>query len=153
MAFPRIRFVTNSKKVSTLNDLITVLSDDKDTLENSVLLEDTEPVKGENPEYSVKLFEDDNNKLKFKIENNRPGYVVISDSYYPGWEAYVNNNKSTVLPANLNQKAIKLDRGINEVRLIYNPKSLKIGKVIFLTTSILIIIYLGVYLLIAKGKT
>lgn len=66
-------------------------------------------------------------------------YLVVTRSYYPGWQATVDGKSVPILPANVNQEAIPVTHGDHHVQLTYNPGSVKTGA---LVTGIFLIVVL-----------
>lgn len=56
-----------------------------------------------------------------------PGVVVLSDIYYPGWVAYVDGVEQPLYPANLAMRAVFVAEGEHTVRLLYRPRSFRLG--------------------------
>jgi uncharacterized membrane protein YfhO len=59
-----------------------------------------------------------------------PGYLILSDAWYPGWQATVDGEQATIERANTMFRAIYLPAGQHEVNLNYRPASLRAGIVI-----------------------
>ena len=64
------------------------------------------------------------------------GILVLADSYYPGWEVYVDGQKTSILPANINQRAIILSKGEHSVKFVFQPISFKLGAIISIFSTI-----------------
>jgi len=79
------------------------------------------------PEYSP-------NTVKIEVALDRDGYLVLSDTYYPGWRAYVDGEEKEILRANYAFRAVPLESGQHTVLFKYNPLSFKVGLVISLAT-------------------
>jgi len=60
-----------------------------------------------------------------------PSYLVLSESYDPGWHARVDGESVTVLEANLYFRALPLPAGAHRVELFYRPASYVWGWRIF----------------------
>lgn len=58
---------------------------------------------------------------------DQPGYLVLSDAYYPGWTAAVDGRPAAVLPANLAFRAVALAPGEHMVEFRCSPPGLKPG--------------------------
>ncbi len=71
------------------------------------------------------------------VEAPRPGYVVFSDTNYPGWQASVNGRDTPVLRANHSFKAVRVDAGRSQVRFRFRPRSLQIGAALSALTVLL----------------
>jgi uncharacterized membrane protein YfhO len=63
-------------------------------------------------------------------------FLVLSDTYFPGWKAYVDGKKEKIYRANYNFRAIALGAGTHKIEFIYDPLSFKIGAIITLLTLI-----------------
>jgi hypothetical protein len=62
-----------------------------------------------------------------KVSTEQPGFLFVSDTWYPGWQAYVDGNKTEILRADYAFQAVAVPKGIHKVSFIYNPKSFRIG--------------------------
>lgn len=67
------------------------------------------------------------NELRLRATLASPGYLVVSDAYYPGWRAYADGRETRILRANYAFRAIHLEEGIHEVRFVYAPRSFRRG--------------------------
>jgi len=74
---------------------------------------------------------------------NSPGYLVLTDTYYPGWSATVNGKTGKILRADGPFRGVKIPAGENRIEFRYEPLSFRIGLWFtlstLLTTVILII--------------
>tara|TARA_R110002111_G_scaffold262289_1_gene337748 strand:- start:10126 stop:12555 length:2430 start_codon:yes stop_codon:yes gene_type:complete len=82
------------------------------------------------------------NQLQIKAELDAPGYLILSDIYYPGWSAQIKEKESPILPADFALRAIPLPAGEHEVMLSFTPPGFKIGRILSLTTLAIILILL-----------
>jgi hypothetical protein len=62
---------------------------------------------------------------RFQAEG--PGWLVLSDLWFPGWEARVSGQARPVLRANYAFRAVELPAGPHEVELSYRPLSVRLG--------------------------
>ena len=69
------------------------------------------------------------------MEND--GFLVLTDQYYPGWKAFVDEKETEIYPTDYIFRSIYLDKGNQKVRFIYDPTSYKIGKYISLVTLLI----------------
>lgn len=53
--------------------------------------------------------------------------LVITNTYYPGWEATVNNNPATITPTEDQFISLPVPKGSNTVELTYTPKPMYAG--------------------------
>ena len=62
---------------------------------------------------------------------SRPGFVLLLDTYFPGWTATVNGVKSPILRADYNFRAVQVPAGKSTVRFVYQPAGFRLGMVLF----------------------
>jgi len=58
------------------------------------------------------------------------GILVLSDTFYPGWEATVDGSPGRILRANYAFRAVPLERGEHTVRFNYQPASFRAGAAV-----------------------
>jgi hypothetical protein len=83
---------------------------------------------------SCSVLDYDNEHITVRALANQPGYLVLSEVFYPGWVATVNGEKVPILRANYLFRAILLDQGEHEVRLRFASWPFRVGVVISLLT-------------------
>ena len=66
-------------------------------------------------------------EVRVSADLPRPGFLVLSDVYYPGWKAYVDGHVVPILRANHAFRAIWLREGRHDVRFVYAPRSFAVG--------------------------
>jgi hypothetical protein len=87
----------------------------------------------------------ENQSVVIQAALRSPGILVLTDSYYPGWKAYVNDKEVKIYRANLLFRAVSLPAGDHVVRFRYEPASFKIGLAISAVTLVLLtVMTLGV---------
>jgi len=84
------------------------------------------------------------NTIKLEVALDQDGYLVLSDTYYPGWRAYVDGKEKEILRANYAFRAVPLKSGQHTVLFKYDPLSFKMGLAISLVTWGTIILCLAV---------
>lgn len=53
--------------------------------------------------------------------------LFVSENYYPGWTAYLDNKKVKIYRANYSFRAVAVPAGVHEIRFVFFPASFKIG--------------------------
>jgi uncharacterized membrane protein YfhO len=73
------------------------------------------------------------NRVKLRVNNENYGLMVLSDTWFPGWIARVNDKDSPVLRVNHTLRAVALKPGISQVEFLYRPRSFIIGLMLSLS--------------------
>ena len=71
------------------------------------------------------------NEIVLATSAERPGYLVLSEVWYPGWRATVNSEPAPVLRANYTLRALPVPAGELTIRLWYAPDSWRRGLTLF----------------------
>jgi hypothetical protein len=80
----------------------------------------------------------ENQAVTVQVSLNDSGILVLADSYYPGWKAYVNGKEEAIRRANLFFRAVLLPAGTHTVEFRYEPTSFKLGLAISIATIFVI---------------
>jgi len=74
--------------------------------------------------------------------SDHPGYLVLTDTWFPGWTAHVDGRESPVERADYAFRAVKLEPGRHTVEFRYNPGSVRLGLALSVL-ALLAIVALG----------
>ena len=66
-------------------------------------------------------------RVRLRVAAPSDGYVVLTDSYSPGWHVTVDGRPAPLLRANYLFRAVPVAAGRHEVEFVYRPRSLRIG--------------------------
>jgi hypothetical protein len=80
-----------------------------------------------------------NQRVVIQTSSNDSAVLVLADSYYPGWRAYVDGKEATILKANLFFRAIALPAGKHRVEFRYQPRSFAVGLAVSITTLLVLV--------------
>jgi len=97
-----------------------------------------EPVNAE-----VKVTKYEPQRIELETRNERPGFLVLSEIYYPGWEARIDGAQAIVERANYTLRGVAVPAGNHRVEFIFRAHSFRNGA----TWSLL-----GVLLLLAGAS-
>ena len=61
-----------------------------------------------------------------------PGLLVIPDTYFPGWKAFVNGRGSVIYPTDGAFRGVLVPRGHSRIEFRYEPRGFRIGIVVAL---------------------
>jgi len=128
-ALPRAYFVGGYQLASAEEALDRVASGDLD-YHHAVLLE-REPDPGvasrPGPIRAARLRVDEPERVVVQVDAPAAGFLVLTDSHYPGWRAVVDEQPAEILRANGLHRAVRVPEGQHEVRFVYRPRSLRVG--------------------------
>jgi uncharacterized membrane protein YfhO len=127
-AAPRVSFVSQYDLYRTKEEFAKLFFREYFDPKQSVLLE-------QQPQFEP----DGNGDARMKIDSYTPNEVVItavtdgnrilvlSDTYYPGWQAYVDDQPVKIQTANFAFRAVSVPKGTHTIRFLYQPRSFTIG--------------------------
>jgi uncharacterized membrane protein YfhO len=76
------------------------------------------------------------NQVEADIAAAAPSLVVLSQSYYHLWRAFVDEKSVPLLRANLAFQAVEVPAGTHHLKLIYRDPNLEIGAMISLLSLV-----------------
>jgi hypothetical protein len=71
-----------------------------------------------------------NQRISFQTESSATSLVVISQTHYPAWKAYVDGRPATLWRANHAFQALEVPAGRHQIRVVYEDKKLLVGAVL-----------------------
>jgi hypothetical protein len=92
----------------------------------TVILESGQPLNTQ-PTSALSILQYDIDAVTIAVETDQPGYLVLSDAYYPGWQASVDNQPAPIERANYAFRAVYVPAGQHTVRFIFDPLIWKVG--------------------------
>jgi hypothetical protein len=75
------------------------------------------------------------NRVEVEVESCGDGYLVLSDSHYPGWVAHVDGTEVPIHRAYLALRAVRVGPGSHRLVFSYRPKSFYAGLAITTMTA------------------
>ena len=93
------------------------------------------------------------NLIRLHVDTPADGYLVLSEVWYPGWQAQVDGQPVPVLRADYAFRAVRLPAGQHDVEMRFDPISWKVGLVISGITALGLIVWGSIQVLIPRpGK-
>jgi hypothetical protein len=145
----RARFYTcsvNARDQSASLELMeAMLNGSNPPLANKIILEKEGGGEAGNPciepiRISTKDVSDEGNQLTVHLIASGNGFLLLSDTWYPGWKVEVDGKSELLLKADYLFKAVALDSGEHTVVFTYKPISFFIGLTISICSFSCIII-------------
>jgi hypothetical protein len=77
------------------------------------------------------------NQVELRVRSSEPAILVLSELYFPGWNAVVNGRPAEILRADYALRAVAVPAGENSVSFNYRPRSFTVGIAISLISLLL----------------
>jgi len=91
----------------------------------------------------VKILSYRPDEIILETDSTQPGFLFLSEVFYPGWKAYVEGREVNILRGNYLFRAIPLTAGRHSVIFRFEPLSIKIGvSITLLTVLVLVLLFL-----------
>ncbi len=124
-ASPRAWMAYEGRSVETFNP--EELDAEKPSLMENVVA----PTAGPGPEAAVTVLPSESNaRVPIRVEDTRPGMLVLADAFYPGWKATVDGENTEIYAVDGMLRGVLLDEGSHDVEFSYKPRSLKTGMIV-----------------------
>ncbi|TDA64920.1 MAG: hypothetical protein D9V45_09930 [Chloroflexi bacterium] len=153
-AGPRISWSNCAVWAGSADDAFEMVSDRlaEDAISGCVVLEGENLIVTDssgNGQESLTVQTDSPNRIVLTSNNSDDGWVVVRDTWYPGWVAFVDGVQTPVLRADYLFKAVSVPAGWHQVELEYRPVSFTSG----LWISLVSWIFMGLAWLALRQKS
>ena len=132
-------FVTEKNKDKIISRLYDYKRDAK-----TVILEEDLNIPIQKGKGKIKLIKYSSNKINFYVDTQSNNILFLSDNFYPGWKAYVDERETKIYRAGYAFRAIFVPSGKHTIMFSYNPKSFYIGTSVTLATIMAIMVYIAI---------
>jgi len=92
--------------------------------------------------YTLHTLKDEAAQQIYEVTTTQPGLFLVTDTFYPGWQVFIDGQKKELLKANYAFRGVLVDKGKHQVRFIYRPTSIYAGAVLSSLGLVLLILYL-----------
>ncbi len=141
-ALPRVFLVHASRVESNREDISIVMWRQDIDVRHTVVLESGEPVEsdllgtaeprpdGASSNEFARVTRYTPNAVDIRVRADAPGWLVLTDAFYPGWEATIDGRAAEVLPANYAFRAVRVEAGEQTVSMQFRPGSWVVGRLV-----------------------
>jgi hypothetical protein len=84
------------------------------------------------------------NEVELAVRTPVDGFLVLSDVYYPGWRAMVDDLPAEVLRADYVFRAVAVPPGEHVVRMVFDPWTWRVGLTASVVTWVGLVVWAGV---------
>lgn len=125
-------FVVSNYKVATNPQTIidTMFAKTTDLKKTIVLEENPKLQKSMSDIGTAKIVSYTPNAISIKTYTTSPGWLFLSDNYYPGWHAQVDETETKIFRADYTFRAVVIPAGKHTVTFYFLPKSFIVGLAI-----------------------
>ncbi|MFH0775358.1 MAG: YfhO family protein [bacterium] len=126
-------FVKKKRVIQDRKSILEYMKSPSFDPEKEVILEE-EPKKSriQNTEYRIQnteIIRYEPNKVVIDVDASSDGFLFLSDTYYPGWKAYLDGKETKIYRANYYFRAVQVKEGKHRVEFRYFPKTFIIGLI------------------------
>ena len=126
---------------------------------HAVILESGQPVESNLPgtaepdasnSESVRAVYYEGDSLQLRVRATAPGWLVLTDNWYPGWEATVDGAPAPIERAYSTYRAVRVDPGEHVVTMRFSPASWRWGRIASLAVLASALVALGALLYLMR---
>ncbi|MCJ7738159.1 MAG: YfhO family protein, partial [Anaerolineae bacterium] len=138
-------FVVHSTSIADDETALTLMrAPDFDPAVHAVLADESPNVSNTSVSASstdtVRIVQDEPELIRIVVDAPWPGYLVLTDAWYPGWRATVDGEAVVVARADILFRAVPVGKGIHQVTFFYQPASFCLGVTISLVMIVALLL-------------
>ena len=120
---PRAYFVSGVESVHSHKEALERFSQPDFPADRAVILEGSGVASkpGDEGAGMARVLSYQDRRVVCEVDARKPGYLVLLDSYYPGWRAYLDGREAKILQANYAFRAVEVPAGKHRVEFSYRP--------------------------------
>jgi uncharacterized membrane protein YfhO len=88
---------------------------------------------------AVDITNDRPEHVELKVTTEQPGYLVLADSWYPGWHALVDGQPAPVYRADVLFRAVRVEPGTHTIVFEYHPQMFTLGAVVSIAALLIVL--------------
>jgi hypothetical protein len=143
--FPRFFLVHQVRTVRSLQEARDVMSHRPFDLRKTAIVEQAIEIGPGGGADEVKTLRYEPNAIELLATSGRGGLLVLSETYYPGWRAWVDDQPASIYQTDIALRGVIVPGGTHRVRMEFRPLVLPVSFGISLGTAILLAISAFVY--------
>ena len=92
------------------------------------------------PGSAIESLTDSGNTVTIRASLPQAGWLILSDTFYPGWQAAVDGLPTEIQVANTAFRAVQVPPGAHTIEFRYEPRSVSIGLLVSLVCLVIIMV-------------
>ena len=142
----RVHLIAGSVVAETPEDALNLLTSGDIDLDNQIILESGSQVRGGGGGLGqiLEVSEPGPNSITIRVEMLGKGWLVLADTWYPGWKATLDDSLVEIHRVNYLFRGVTVPEGRHAIEFTYQPPSFRNGSLISVTG--LVIVFLLGYL-------
>lgn len=101
------------------------------------------PASSPQPTASLSILQYSLHTVTIAVETDQAGYLVLPDAYYPGWQATLDAQPTSIWRANYAFRAVYVPAGQHTVQFVFNPLVWQVGLAISAMTLLGLLGWIG----------
>ncbi len=126
-AFPRAFLVSAWKPCSAEQASEWIRSGEVDLRHEAMVMDARLEQAGVKLDGRVKIERYDLHEVIVSVETESPAMLVMSDTFFPGWQAKIDGKAESIHRVNIMMRGVMVPPGRSEVQMIYRPLSVELG--------------------------
>lgn len=148
-AFPRAFLVSSVSVEKSPQKILNKMFSSKTNLRQAAVVEESLVGRNTLSSGSAQIVLYEPNKIDIKTSTTRPSFLVLTDAFYPGWNAYIDKNKTKIYRTDFAFRGVQIPAGKHTVEFRYEPESFSYG----IYTAIIGLIGILILVLVNKKTT
>ncbi|UCD83886.1 MAG: YfhO family protein, partial [Deltaproteobacteria bacterium] len=133
-AFPRVFILHQAEVIESEEEILTRIASEEFNLRKRIILEEQIPelwltTNSTRPKSDsvAKIVDYRANTVGIEANMAEEGFLVLSDTYYPGWRVWVDGKEEKIYCADYFIRAVHLSPGFHQIKFAFDPLSFEIG--------------------------
>jgi hypothetical protein len=140
-AFPRFFLVHQVRMAGSLEEARSLIQNHQVDLRQTAIID--QPIELPSGDAggtdAVKIGKYEPNAIELSAQASRGALLVLSETYYPGWRAWVDDRPAPIYETDIALRGILVPAGIHRIRMEFHPMILSVSLAISLGTAILLV--------------
>lgn len=152
-AFPRAFVVFDWDVVKNGDEALNIIVSNNFPRDKKIILLKEPPIQKnikKIPNAKVEYLQYGQGDSLMKVNLSEDGMLFISDTFYPGWKAYIDGKETEIFQADYAFRAIAVSKGEHAIKFVYRPESFFNGIKVSLFSLVVLMLIIGYTFFVKK---